>query len=98
MAYYQTCPECGAHLDPGESCDCRLGEGGRDQALAALWQIANDVLSGCGDDPEAAKEWMRRSFQEFQRQTGAPLHEDVKNAYLKAIDIAAKGANSHDVD
>lgn len=20
--YYHTCPHCGAHLDPGESCDC----------------------------------------------------------------------------
>ena len=23
MAYYNTCPDCGAHLDPGESCDCK---------------------------------------------------------------------------
>lgn len=23
MSYYNTCPECGAHLDPGEECDCR---------------------------------------------------------------------------
>lgn len=22
MAYYYTCPECGANLDPGEECDC----------------------------------------------------------------------------
>ena len=22
MAYYKTCPSCGAHLDPGEICDC----------------------------------------------------------------------------
>lgn len=22
MVYYRTCPRCGAHLDPGESCDC----------------------------------------------------------------------------
>lgn len=20
--YYKTCPRCGAHLDPGEQCDC----------------------------------------------------------------------------
>ena len=20
--YYRTCPECGAHLDPDEPCDC----------------------------------------------------------------------------
>lgn len=24
MSYYRTCPHCGAHLDPGESCDCTL--------------------------------------------------------------------------
>ena len=22
MSYYKTCPYCGAHLDPGELCDC----------------------------------------------------------------------------
>lgn len=22
MSYYKTCPHCGAHLDPGEVCDC----------------------------------------------------------------------------
>lgn len=23
MSYYNTCPDCGAHLDPGEMCDCK---------------------------------------------------------------------------
>ena len=23
MSYYRICPHCGAHLDPGEVCDCR---------------------------------------------------------------------------
>ena len=23
MAYYWTCPLCGANLDPGEQCDCK---------------------------------------------------------------------------
>jgi len=22
MSYYNECPNCGAHLDPGEKCDC----------------------------------------------------------------------------
>ena len=22
MAYYNTCPDCGANLDPGEKCEC----------------------------------------------------------------------------
>lgn len=23
MNYYKTCPLCGAHLDPGEVCECK---------------------------------------------------------------------------
>lgn len=26
MNYYRTCPHCGAHLDPGEVCDCWKNE------------------------------------------------------------------------
>ncbi len=26
MSYYRVCPRCGAHLDPGEVCDCREQE------------------------------------------------------------------------
>lgn len=26
MSYYHVCPHCGAHLDPGEVCDCREKE------------------------------------------------------------------------
>lgn len=26
MSYFRTCPHCGAHLDPGEVCDCRNKE------------------------------------------------------------------------
>lgn len=26
MMNYKTCPYCGAHLDPGEQCDCRENE------------------------------------------------------------------------
>lgn len=29
MSYYRTCPDCGAHLDPGEICDCKDAEGAR---------------------------------------------------------------------
>lgn len=47
MNYYRTCPHCGAHLDPGEGCDCRAkeeapagaantDEGGAEQNLAAV--------------------------------------------------------------
>jgi len=27
--YFKTCEECGAHLDPGERCDCEKNEKAR---------------------------------------------------------------------
>lgn len=29
--YFETCSRCGAHLDPGETCDCRESEENRNQ-------------------------------------------------------------------
>ena len=26
MSFYKTCPHCGAHRDPGESCDCTISQ------------------------------------------------------------------------
>lgn len=26
MYQFDTCPDCGAHLDPGEKCDCKEEE------------------------------------------------------------------------
>ena len=26
MSFYKTCLNCGAHLDPGESCDCTISQ------------------------------------------------------------------------
>lgn len=26
MPYYNSCPDCGANLDPGEKCDCQEKE------------------------------------------------------------------------
>ena len=31
MSVYKICPDCGAHLDPGEQCDCGA-PGGSEQA------------------------------------------------------------------
>lgn len=35
MTYYRTCPLCGAHLDPGERCDCQEKEKDRPGAVNA---------------------------------------------------------------
>ena len=32
--YYRTCERCGAHLDPGEKCECRKTEDGKNFLLS----------------------------------------------------------------
>ena len=34
MAYFRTCPRCGAALDPGEACECSK----EDKERARKWQ------------------------------------------------------------
>lgn len=31
--YYNVCPDCSAHLDPGEECDCKKEQMKRQQIL-----------------------------------------------------------------
>lgn len=35
MPYFKTCPECGAHLDPCELCDCKRNAPGPHQRAKA---------------------------------------------------------------
>lgn len=56
MSYYRTCPGCGAHLDPGERCDCRAREtadsaanaGGDHTHEKAAQSAANTLGGGIG--------------------------------------------------
>ena len=36
MAYFNTCPNCGSNLDPGEKCDCRSMERKRQEIMAQM--------------------------------------------------------------
>lgn len=36
MSYYRVCPRCGAHLDPGELCDCRQRPRAKSQTVVNL--------------------------------------------------------------
>lgn len=36
MAYFRTCPRCGAALDPGEVCRCDVRDGVRAQAARTV--------------------------------------------------------------
>ena len=48
MTYYRTCPLCGAHLDPGERCDCQEKEEDRPGAVNA------GTVEGGTEDLQAA--------------------------------------------
>lgn len=53
MAYYRTCPDCGALLDPGEKCSCvEIAEQLR-KKYELLTAIGNDgqiEIGGMSDD------------------------------------------------
>lgn len=42
MNYFKTCIYCGAHLDPGETCDCKEGLLGR--AYGLLLRLSDEQL------------------------------------------------------
>lgn len=46
MSIYRTCPHCGAHLDPGETCDCRDKEEAAQGATNTLDGKVEKVLTG----------------------------------------------------
>ncbi len=41
MAYYNTCPECGANLDPGEPCDCMAEKEKREMFYESVTSITS---------------------------------------------------------
>ena len=43
MPYYRTCPYCGAHLDPGERCDCPESQRARIMDLAAQLTVGEKL-------------------------------------------------------
>ena len=57
MSYFKTCPLCGAHLDPGEVCECKreavpgtanAGRGKAEQVDKAISaSIVNDNEEDC---------------------------------------------------
>lgn len=48
--YYWTCPNCGANLDPGESCDCKRNEDEKSDFLIAQCTPVSSELSGIVDN------------------------------------------------
>lgn len=45
MAYFNTCPECGANLDSGETCNCKRKSPRRLQPTTDIAKIFNYSIS-----------------------------------------------------
>lgn len=43
MAYYKICPRCGAHLDPGEPCDCEDEKKKREEFFEENLQVVPET-------------------------------------------------------
>lgn len=56
MSYYRVCPCCGAHLDPGEVCDCRENEKTPAVAGGGWEERADHDISASHDTTE----WRKR--------------------------------------
>lgn len=52
MSYYKTCPDCGANLDPGESCDRRY-------AVNVIFPVGPVPFLGCTMTDEREREITR---------------------------------------
>ncbi len=58
MAYYNTCPNCGSNLDPGEKCDCMIERERREKFYEGVISVAPKTrqlsfsLNGKGVDYE----------------------------------------------
>lgn len=42
MAFYKTCPDCGANLDPGELCDCQKEKDLEKKKMQSMFAVGND--------------------------------------------------------
>lgn len=67
MAYYKVCPHCGAHLDPGEACDCT--EALRERLKAEILSL-----------PEEESTLLFKAWKFYQQHPELTLEECVEIA------------------
>lgn len=78
MSYFRTCPRCGAHLDPGEVCDCR--EDLRDQ-------LKEEILSMTEEECTL----LLQSWRVHQQHPELTTEECLKRAALGAANTESGG-------
>ena len=89
MSYYKICPHCGAHLDPGESCDCipsmyaRLSPENRTKIDAFVHSLVQKQLRDA-TVAEARETFPERFTGKTDREVVAEIATVVKRAALGA--------------
>ena len=75
MSYYRTCPLCGAHLDPGESCDCVATFTGYPGATCISMDIETGRIGHCSiyigkDEPNPGAAYRRAmaALEEYMKK------------------------------
>lgn len=78
--YYETCPDCGAHLDPGEKCDCKA-EAVKIQSPARIVTIKQLVAMGY------PTRYVRRIVNDPRQTFAWRMHpQNPKSTYLIDLD------------
>lgn len=59
--YFRTCPHCGAHLDPGEVCDCQISAALLlTEGAAECWENEKTAPSAANTEDGRAEQTLTR--------------------------------------
>ena len=92
MAYYKTCPLCGAHLDPGESCDCVAVYTDYPGETYVSMNIETGSIGRCSiyigkDEPNPGAAYRRaRAYLEERIKEAAPGASNTEDGRVEQID------------
>lgn len=89
--YYKTCPHCGAHLDPGEKCDCRdkretapgaanTGDGKNESATNTNTPIVQGENGGCQAENDPRKRFPDIPMTEEEART--IMRVETENGFM----------------
>lgn len=93
--YYNVCPNCGAHLDPSERCDCMnntKGESMNQEDVARKAREAANAYKRAWNkrNPEKNKEYQRRYWAKKAKEMDLSRHETAgKDVLTNGIDDKA---------
>lgn len=98
MAYYKVCPLCGAHLDPGEACDCVPVYTGYPGDTHVSMNMETGKIGRCSiyigkDEPNPGAAYRRAmSALEDRMKEAAPGATNTRDGKAEQIDKAVSAS------